>query len=150
MREMLHEAEQQRHGVADEHPLQHRTGGHPQENSGDGIDGNDMFHINWGWGYLANGYFKLSALNVYWATDSYTNYPGTFSMEQIAAIGISPKQIEDTKTGIYVMDMSLIDSNSNRLNADTCEVSSQYGLNNMADASIVIRFDMIENLNLFI
>ena len=101
----------------------------------DGFDGNDMFHINWGWGYLANGYFKLSALNVYWATDSYTNYPGTFSMEQIAVMGISPKQIEDTKTGIYVMDMSLIDSNSNRLNTDTCEVTSQYGLK-----GVVIRY----------
>lgn len=28
----------------------------------DGYDSNDFFHINWGWGGTADGYFKLSAL----------------------------------------------------------------------------------------
>lgn len=29
----------------------------------DGFDGDDSFHINWGWGGTADGYFVLSALN---------------------------------------------------------------------------------------
>jgi len=29
----------------------------------DGYDGNGMFHFNWGWGGLGNGYYTLSALN---------------------------------------------------------------------------------------
>jgi len=29
----------------------------------DGYDSNDLFHINWGWGGLSNGYFELSSLN---------------------------------------------------------------------------------------
>lgn len=29
----------------------------------DGYDDSNMFHINWGWGGAANGYFELSALN---------------------------------------------------------------------------------------
>lgn len=29
----------------------------------DGYDSNDYFHINWGWGGMSDGYFKLSALD---------------------------------------------------------------------------------------
>lgn len=29
----------------------------------DGYDTNNLFHMNWGWGGMANGYFELSALN---------------------------------------------------------------------------------------
>lgn len=29
----------------------------------DGYDADDLFHMNWGWGGMANGYFELSALN---------------------------------------------------------------------------------------
>ena len=29
----------------------------------DGYEGEDYFHINWGWGGMSDGYFKLSALN---------------------------------------------------------------------------------------
>ncbi len=29
----------------------------------DGFDSNDYFHMNWGWGGMSNGYFKISALS---------------------------------------------------------------------------------------
>ncbi|HRZ98248.1 MAG TPA: thiol protease/hemagglutinin PrtT [Paludibacter sp.] len=29
----------------------------------DGYDANDLFHFNWGWGGLSNGYFEITALN---------------------------------------------------------------------------------------
>ena len=29
----------------------------------DGFDGNDFFHVNWGWGGYCNGFFSLSVLN---------------------------------------------------------------------------------------
>ncbi|MEG1916967.1 MAG: C10 family peptidase, partial [Muribaculaceae bacterium] len=29
----------------------------------DGYDANNMFHINWGWGGVSNGYFKIAALD---------------------------------------------------------------------------------------
>lgn len=29
----------------------------------DGYDSNEMFHFNWGWGGISNGYFEISALN---------------------------------------------------------------------------------------
>ena len=31
----------------------------------DGYDNNDLLHFNWGWGGYANGYFALTALNIY-------------------------------------------------------------------------------------
>lgn len=31
----------------------------------DGYDANNMFHINWGWSGVSNGYYQLSALNPY-------------------------------------------------------------------------------------
>ncbi len=31
----------------------------------DGYDGQDYFHLNWGWGGMSDGYFLLSALNPY-------------------------------------------------------------------------------------
>ena len=37
------------------------TGGH--EFVIDGYNGNELFHINWGWGGADNGYFALSVLN---------------------------------------------------------------------------------------
>ena len=38
------------------------TGGH--EFVIDGYNGNELFHINWGWGGADDGYFALSVLRV--------------------------------------------------------------------------------------
>ena len=45
----------------------------------DGFDSNDLYHINWGWSGLFNGYFQLSALNPDWPgsggeTGGFTQY----------------------------------------------------------------------------
>ena len=47
----------------------------------DGYDANSLFHMNWGWGGYANGYFNLNSLN-----------PGgsSFNDAQQALIGIQP------------------------------------------------------------
>ena len=57
----------------------------------DGYDGNGLFHINWGWGGMCNGYFKLSVLNPddnsgMGASSSNDGY----SMNQDVLIGIQP------------------------------------------------------------
>ena len=57
----------------------------------DGYDGNGLFHINWGWGGMCNGYFKLSVLNPndnsgMGASSSSDGY----SMNQDVLIGIQP------------------------------------------------------------
>ena len=57
----------------------------------DGYDGNGLFHINWGWGGEADGYFSLSVLNPKrnsgaGASESKLGY----CMSQEAIIGIQP------------------------------------------------------------
>lgn len=58
----------------------------------DGYDGEGFFHINWGWGGLSDGWFRLSVLN--------PKKPGTgggtgldgYTMDQSAIIGLQPER----------------------------------------------------------
>ncbi len=57
----------------------------------DGYDGEGFFHINWGWGGLSDGWFRLAVLN--------PKKPGTgggsgfdgYTMDQSAIIGLQPE-----------------------------------------------------------
>ncbi len=54
----------------------------------DGYNGNGMYHINWGWGGVADGYFALSALDP--DSQGIGGSVGAFSYAQDAIIGIQP------------------------------------------------------------
>lgn len=61
----------------------------------DGYDGNGLFHINWGWYGVGNGYFRIS---VAFATDeglndNIKNYH--LSLNQTAVIGLKPSGNDD-------------------------------------------------------
>ena len=97
----------------------------------DGYDGNDMFHINTGWGLSGCGYYKLSALNLYWASNESTSYNGAYSINQKAIFGISPTAIDDNRGGMTLQDL-YIHTNyvaSEKLEEATFKVSPKYGLN---------------------
>lgn len=72
----------------------------------DGYDGNGMFHFNWGWGGMSNGYFVLSALTPT-SGDGIQDYTG----EQVAECGIMPADaagsVPQTKhlAGIYSLNV---------------------------------------------
>lgn len=57
----------------------------------DGYAYNDLFHINWGWGGLGDGYFVLSVLNPYagGGVATVTSAEG-YNIDQTAIIGIVP------------------------------------------------------------
>lgn len=59
----------------------------------DGYDGMGLFHINWGWDGLRNGYYRLQVLFPrYTEADLYTrSNTGCYSNNQAAIIGISPE-----------------------------------------------------------
>lgn len=97
----------------------------------DGFDGGEMFHINTGWGLTGCGYYKLSALNVYWASSKYTTYPGAYSIGQKAIFGVSPTQIDGSKGGITLLDLYMYskDSSATILSEASFTVSAKYGLN---------------------
>ena len=64
----------------------------------DGYDGNGLFHINWGWGGLDDGYFSLSVLNPYNNTSAGSGSSGIgFCMNEQAIIYTDP-QMEQQPT----------------------------------------------------
>ena len=56
----------------------------------DGYDSGDYFHINWGWGGLSDGYFRLSALNPDEQGTGGSSTLDGYSYSQDAVIGIQP------------------------------------------------------------
>lgn len=56
----------------------------------DGYQGDDYFHINWGWSGDGDGYFRLSALNPYVQGAGGSSTLDGFSYDQQAVIGIQP------------------------------------------------------------
>lgn len=54
----------------------------------DGYDSNNMFHVNWGWSGLNNGYFNVSILTP--LTQGIGGSSGGFNSNQNAAIGVQP------------------------------------------------------------
>ena len=64
----------------------------------DGYDGNGLFHINWGWSGLDDGYFSLSVLNPYNNTSAGSGSSGIgFCMEEETIIYTDP-QMEQQPT----------------------------------------------------
>ena len=61
----------------------------------DGFDGDCMFHINWGWAGVGNGYFRLQALNPTTQGAGQNSQYGGFTTRQCALVGISPTPTAD-------------------------------------------------------
>ena len=56
----------------------------------DGYDGHGLFHINWGWGGMSNGYFVLSIADPSESGIGGSDAEGGYSFGQAAIIGIQP------------------------------------------------------------
>ena len=60
----------------------------------DGYDGEGLYHANWGWGGLANGYFRLQVVNP--STKSIgSSVTVGYSIDQSALVGMSPTATEN-------------------------------------------------------
>ena len=58
----------------------------------DGYDGEGFFHINWGWGGLSDGWFRLTVLNpTKPGTGGGSGYDG-YTMDQTAVVGVQPER----------------------------------------------------------
>ena len=69
----------------------------------DGYEKGDMFHINWGWGGICNGYFRVTMVNPYKTTRN-RNYSNKLG----ALIGLQPNGWkENTGMSYSTEDMSL-------------------------------------------
>ena len=58
----------------------------------DGYDGQGLYHINWGWGGMSDGFFRLSLLNPDDHGTGGNNGSGGYNMGESAIIGIQPDQ----------------------------------------------------------
>ena len=84
----------------------------------DGYDGYGLFHINWGWAGLSDGYFRLQALNPGAQGTGGSSGYGGYTLSQAALIGMSPVVVNDkvdggeaTITGgIETIDLYLVNS----------------------------------------
>ncbi len=65
----------------------------------DGYDENNYFHMNWGWGGYADGYFLIDALNP--GSGGTGSGAGTYNNGQQAVIGIQPPSNSTT----YIMSL---------------------------------------------
>ena len=55
----------------------------------DGYDQDDFFYVNWGWGGLSDGKFKLSAMNP--PSQGTGGSAGGYSLDQVALVNVSPE-----------------------------------------------------------
>ncbi len=62
----------------------------------DGYDANGLFHMNWGWGGLDNGYFSLDALN-----PQVNGINRNYSSGEEALIGIEPTPASNENIQLY-------------------------------------------------
>ena len=72
----------------------------------DGYDANTMFHFNWGWSGLSNGYYELSALNP--AVQGIGSSNGGYNFNQEITTGIQ-KPVGGSQNG-YIMGVDSIKS----------------------------------------
>ncbi len=61
----------------------------------DGYDGASLFHVNWGWGGMCDGYFSLEVLNPNGGGIGASVTAGGYSFDQDCAIGLRPATTAD-------------------------------------------------------
>lgn len=102
----------------------------------DGFDGDELFHLNWGWGGGSDGYFLLSILNPGDNTGAgaSTSSDG-YSMGQTAIIGVDyPDQVVNEST--TALTVNNVSAASNRVQANFINRTRS---NNTFDATIVMK-----------
>jgi len=100
----------------------------------DGYDSNDLFHINWGWGGLCNGYFELSSLEP--SSAGIGGSIGGYSSDQLILVGIQKEDYVAKATYLpAIFSKGLTSSTSSLTNKSTSFTASfgflNYGLNSL-------------------
>ncbi len=73
----------------------------------DGYQGEDFFHINWGWGGISDNYFKLSALDPDQQGIGGSSSTDGYYYGQVAVIGLQKPSDEGTVLGIEPHNINL-------------------------------------------
>ena len=108
----------------------------------DGFDGDDMFHIVWGWGGFGDGYYRLSALSACMGGVPSTDV-SAFGASQLAIIGLQPTKADCRpigESGIYTYDFYQTDSSAKKMTVGTYTLGANYGLSQLSFAFSYRRF----------
>jgi len=73
----------------------------------DGYDENDLFHINWGWGGMSNGYFTLTGLDPNQQGIGGSSSGEGFSKDIDCVLGLEPDKDPVNVTGVSVTPTSV-------------------------------------------
>lgn len=101
----------------------------------DGYDENGLFHFNWGWSGMGNGYFEITALNPEDVGIGGGNGEG-FNTYQSIFMNLSKPNPSSTSTYVFYMDKNLTSSassvNRNKTFDITINNTYNYGLSNFS------------------
>lgn len=112
-----------------------RTGGH--EWICDGYDGDGLFHMNWGWGGMSDGYFILTVMQPdHQGIGGSTSSDG-YSMGQGIVVGLQPATGEQTETKETVrISLSNIRLNKNTYSRKSAKGSFYFPITYSAGTSL--------------
>ena len=102
----------------------------------DGYDGNDMFHINWGWGGYYNGYFELTTLEP--VAEGNGGYIGSFCQNQAIIAGIQKEDNTNNavyQIGTYNKGLSSTQSSLSNISTQTFDINlecANFGINSFS------------------
>lgn len=106
----------------------------------DGFAGSNLYHINWGWGGMSDGYFRLTALNPNAQGIGGSGVYNGYSLQQTIIYGISPTVIDKEKEseevlptyGLETKQLSLRNSDNYGITSSvvTFDYSPDQGLDN--------------------
>jgi hypothetical protein len=102
----------------------------------DGYDGQGLFHVNWGWGGLNDGYFALSILNPY---ESLLGSNG-WCMGQGAIIGLEPDNGENSGLLRVYSRSSFVTSTYSRTGTEDFDINVNASFGSWAGKDITIDY----------
>lgn len=79
---------------------------------------NGYFHMNWGWGGISDGYFKLNALNVNGTNYSFEGYENSKGYGHCAIINLHPNVLNTDKNSEYLNPNTTYSVNESMINIE--------------------------------
>jgi len=89
----------------------------------DGYDSNNLFHFNWGWSGISNGYFQISALDTDVQGAGSTSTSG-FNSGQCIVTGLQKPNVNSVPSYLIFTDDTLVCNSTNILRSNTFKVTA--------------------------
>lgn len=106
----------------------------------DGYDGDGLYHVNWGWGGMCDGYFVLSVLNPNNTSGiGASSTSDGYSMSQGAVIGVQPQKSEEP----VEEEIQTLTASSMSVNGNT--ITASYSNRTISDHTVCCGFGVVDD-----